>query len=66
VWQMTNDLYSNGTNQYLILKGGSYYLPASSWWYVEGGPRELNYTQKLMRIAPGFERNGTTGFRCVR
>jgi formylglycine-generating enzyme required for sulfatase activity len=66
VWQMTNDLYSNGSNQYLIIKGGSYYLPASSWWYVEGGPRELNYTQKLMRIAPGFERNGTTGFRCVR
>ena len=66
VWQITNDVYSNGTNQFLILKGGSYYLPASSWWYVEGGPRELSYTQKLMRISPGFERNGTTGFRCAR
>lgn len=66
VWQMTNDLYSNGSNQYIIVKGGSYYLPASSWWYVEGGPRELNYTQKLMRISPGFERNATTGFRCAR
>jgi formylglycine-generating enzyme required for sulfatase activity len=66
VWQLTNDVYRNGTNTYLILKGGSYYLPASSWWYVEGGPRELNYTQKLLRIAPGFERNGTVGFRCAR
>lgn len=66
VWQMTNDVYSNGSNQYLIVKGGSYYLPASSWWYVEGGPRELNYTQKLLRVSPGFERNGTVGFRCAR
>lgn len=66
VWQLTNDVYKTGNSQYVIIKGGSYYLPASSWWYVEGGPRELNYTQKLMRISPGFERNGTTGFRCVR
>jgi formylglycine-generating enzyme required for sulfatase activity len=66
VWQLTNDVYDNGTNQFLILKGGSYYLPASSWWYVEGGPRELNYAQKLLRVAPGWERNAATGFRCVK
>lgn len=66
VWQLTNDLYDNGTNYFLILKGGSYFLPASSWWYVEGGPRELTYSQKLLRVSPGFERNGTVGFRCVR
>ncbi len=66
VWQLTNDLYINGANTFLILKGGSYYLPASSWWYVEGGPRTLNYSQKLLRVSPGFERNATTGFRCVK
>ncbi len=66
VWQLTNDRYDNGTNEMLILKGGSYFLPTSSWWYVEGGPRELTYTQKLLRVSPGFERNATTGFRCVR
>ncbi len=65
VWQLCNDVYDNGTNYFLILKGGSYYLPASSWWYVEGGPRELTYSQKLLRLSPGFERNATTGFRCV-
>lgn len=65
VWQMTNDQYDNGTNYFGILKGGSYYLPASSWWYVEGGPRELTYSQKWLRVSPGFERNATTGFRCV-
>jgi gamma-glutamyl hercynylcysteine S-oxide synthase len=66
VWQLTDDLYDNGTNYFIMLKGGSYFLPASSWWYVEGGPRELTYTQKLLRVSPGFERNGTTGFRCLR
>ena len=66
VWQLTNDVYMNGANTFLILKGGSYYRAASSWWYVEGGPRELTYSQKLMRIGPGFERNATTGFRCVK
>lgn len=65
VWQLTNDEYDNGTNYFLVVKGGSYFLPASSWWYVEGGPRELTYTQKLLRISQGFERCGTVGFRCV-
>jgi iron(II)-dependent oxidoreductase len=66
VWQMCHDIYDNGTNYFGILKGGSYFLPASSWWYVEGGPRELTYTQKLLRVSPGFERNATVGFRCVK
>lgn len=65
VWQLTNDEYDNGANYFLVVKGGSYFLPASSWWYVEGGPRELTYTQKLLRISQGFERCGTVGFRCV-
>ncbi len=66
VWQLTNDIYDNGTNYFGILKGGGYFLPASSWWYVEGGPRELTYSQKLLRLSPGFERNATVGFRCVK
>ncbi len=66
VWQLTNDLYDNGTNRFIVLKGGSYFAAASSWWYVEGGPRELTYTQKLLRIAPGWERSATVGFRCVK
>ena len=65
VWQLTNDLYDNGTNQMIILKGGSYFKPSSSWWYVQGGPRETHYRQMLLRVSPGFERNETVGFRCV-
>ncbi|HEY0742984.1 MAG TPA: SUMF1/EgtB/PvdO family nonheme iron enzyme, partial [Chryseosolibacter sp.] len=66
VWQLTNDLYESGSYRYIMLKGGSYYKPSSSWWYVQGGPRELNYRQFLLRVSQGFERNATIGFRCVK
>jgi formylglycine-generating enzyme required for sulfatase activity len=66
VWQMTNDVYSSGSYTYIIMKGGSYFRPSSSWWYVQGGPRELTYRQQLLRVSQGFERNATVGFRCVK
>lgn len=66
VWQMTNDWYQNDTYQYIILKGGSYYKPGGSWWYVQGGPKPLHYRQMLLRVSQGFERNATVGFRCVK
>ncbi|MBC7851731.1 MAG: SUMF1/EgtB/PvdO family nonheme iron enzyme, partial [Chitinophagaceae bacterium] len=66
VWQLTNDEYITGNYKYVLLKGGSYFKPSSSWWYVQSGPRELHYRQFLLRVSPGFERNGTVGFRCVR
>jgi len=66
VWQMTNDLYKSGSYDYIIMKGGSYYNPASSWWYVQGGPRELHYREHLLRVSQSFERNATVGFRCVK
>ena len=65
VWQLTNDEYSSGSYKYIIMKGGSYFKPSGSWWYVQGGPRELTYAQYLLRVSPGFERNATVGFRCI-
>ncbi len=65
VWQLTNDLYESGSYRYIMMKGGSYFKPSSSWWYVQGGPRELHYRQYLLRVSQGFERNATVGFRCV-
>jgi len=65
VWQLTNDIYDNGSHYFIIIRGGSYYYPTSSWWYVKGGPQPLNKTQMLLRVSPGFERNATVGFRCV-
>ena len=66
VWQMTNDMYDNVYYRYVMLKGGSYFRPASSYWYVQGGPKELNFRQYLLRVSPSFERNSTVGFRCVK
>jgi hypothetical protein len=66
VWQLTNDIYDNGAYYFIIIRGGSYYYPTSSWWYVKGGPQPLNKTQMLLRVSPGFERNATVGFRCVK
>jgi formylglycine-generating enzyme required for sulfatase activity len=66
VWQMTNDMYFNGTNYFTVIRGGSYYKPDSSWWYLQGGPQSLDKTQIQLLVSPGFDRNATVGFRCVR
>ena len=65
VWQLTNSKYVSGSYEYIMMKGGSYFKPAGSWWYVQAGPRELTYVQYLLRVSQGFERNATVGFRCV-
>jgi formylglycine-generating enzyme required for sulfatase activity len=66
VWQMTNDMYFNGTNYFTVIRGGSYYKPESSWWYMQGGPQPLDKTQILLMVSPGFDRSPTVGFRCVK
>jgi formylglycine-generating enzyme required for sulfatase activity len=65
VWQMTGDVYFNGTYYFVIMKGGSHYKPTSSWWYVKGGPQPNNWHQQLLLVSPSFDRNATVGFRCV-
>ncbi|HVN59473.1 MAG TPA: SUMF1/EgtB/PvdO family nonheme iron enzyme [Bacteroidales bacterium] len=66
VWQMTNDLYYNGAYYFIMIRGGSYYKPDSSWWYIQGGPQQLDKTQIMLLVSPGFDRNSTVGFRCVK
>lgn len=66
VWQMTNDMYFNGTSYFTIIRGGSYYKPDSSWWYIQGGPQQLDRTQIMLLVSPGFDRSSTVGFRCVK
>ena len=66
VWQLTNDEYDDGSYRFVMMRGGSYYQPTASWWYVQGGPRPLTERQVLLRVAPGFDRNSTVGFRLVK
>ena len=63
---MTSDIYFNGTNYLGVIRGGSYYKPESSWWYIQGGPQPLDKTQILLMVSPGFDRSPTVGFRCAK
>ena len=65
VWQMCDEEYSDGTFIFSMIRGGSWYLPTSSWWYIQGGPQPNDRTQMLLRTSPGFDRSATVGFRCV-
>ncbi len=65
VWQMTNDVYDNGSYTFVIIRGGSFYNPDGRW-YLKGGPQPLDHTQMLLMVSPGYDRSPTVGFRCVR
>ncbi len=66
VWQYTSDVYENGSNTFVIIRGGSYFKPSSSWWYIKGGPQPLSQTQMMLLVSPGYDRSATVGFRCVK
>lgn len=66
VWQMTGDCYFNGAYYYNIIRGGSFYHPTSSIWYVTGGALPVDHPEMLLLISPGLDRNATVGFRCVK
>lgn len=66
VWQMTNDVYFNSAYYYNIIRGGSYYHPTSSIWYVTGGAVPADHPEMLLLISPALNRNATVGFRCVK
>ncbi len=66
VWQMTDEVWCNGAYYYNIIRGGSWFRPESSWWYIKGGPQPLTTTQMQLLVSPGYDRSATVGFRCVR
>jgi formylglycine-generating enzyme required for sulfatase activity len=66
VWQIIDDIYDNGAYTYAIIRGGSFYAPEKSEWYVKSGPLAADRVQILLLIASGLDRNSTVGFRCVK
>jgi len=66
VWQLTADVYDDGSYYFETMRGGSYYRPTSSVWYVQGGPAPVDRQQMLLLVSPGFDRSATVGFRCVK
>lgn len=66
VWQLTNDVYDNGSYTFGMIRGGSHYNPTASYWYVKGGPQPVDNPQILLLVSPALDRNATVGFRCVK
>lgn len=66
VWQYTSDRFYNGSYYFSILKGGSYYFPDSSIWYVKGGVLPVTHHEMILHISSSFDRCATIGFRCVK
>jgi formylglycine-generating enzyme required for sulfatase activity len=66
VWQHTNDVYDNGSYFFGMIRGGSYYNPRGSVWYVQGGPQPVDNPQILLMVSSALDRNATVGFRCVK
>jgi gamma-glutamyl hercynylcysteine S-oxide synthase len=64
VWQWTDEFIDEHTRGG-ILRGGSYYQPQGSLWYFPQAYR-LDQHGKLLLMAPGKDRAGTIGFRCVK
>ncbi len=63
VWQWTDEFTDDHTRA-AILRGGSYYQPQGSKWYFPQAYRNQQHG-KLLLMAPGYDRSGTLGFRCV-
>jgi gamma-glutamyl hercynylcysteine S-oxide synthase len=64
VWQWTEEFTDEHTRA-AILRGGEYYQPQGSIWYFPQAYRNSEHS-KLLLMAPGYDRSGGVGFRCVR
>lgn len=63
VWQWTDEYVDEHTRN-AVLKGcGFYHAQTSKWYFPEA--YELNKYGKYLLMAPGLDRAGTIGFRCV-
>jgi formylglycine-generating enzyme required for sulfatase activity len=64
VWQWTDE-YTDDHTRGGIVRGGNYYQPQGSIWYFPQAYRNDEHG-KLLLMAPGYDRSGGVGFRCVK
>jgi iron(II)-dependent oxidoreductase len=64
VWQWTDEFEDEHTRA-AIVRGGEYYQPQGSIWYFPEAYRNDEHSKYLL-MAPGYDRSGGVGFRCVR
>jgi iron(II)-dependent oxidoreductase len=64
VWQWTDEYVDEHTRA-AIVRGGEYYQPQGSIWYFPLAFSNFEHG-KLLLMAPGYDRSGGVGFRCVK
>jgi formylglycine-generating enzyme required for sulfatase activity len=65
IWEWTESERSDGRTRFCIIRGGSWFEAKGSGWYVDGGPRPVNFATKFLLMWPGLDRCSTVGFRCA-
>ena len=66
VWEWTESERDDGHTRFCILRGGSWFKPEGSGWYMPGGPQPCTSHAKFLLLWPGLDRCATIGFRCVK
>lgn len=64
VWQWT-DVFEDDHTRAALLKGGSYYRPSGSGWYLRQTQRVDEHNKYLLMDDP-YDRSGGVGFRCIQ
>lgn len=64
-WEWTESEHTDGRTRFCMIRGGAYYAAKGSGWYMDGGPRPVNFSEKFLMMWPGLDRCATIGFRCV-
>jgi len=65
VWEWTESERDDGHTRFAIIRGGSWFRPEGSLWYVQGGPQPCTSHTKLLLRGPSLDRSATIGFRCA-
>ncbi len=65
VWHWTESERSDGRTRFCLLRGGAWFSAKGSNWYLDGGPRPVDFATKFLLTWPGLDRCSTIGFRCV-
>jgi sulfatase modifying factor 1 len=65
VWSWTESEHRDGRTRWVVLKGGSWWHAEGSDWYVDGGPRDPEWSVRLLLTGGGLARSECIGFRCA-
>ncbi|SEE40212.1 SUMF1/EgtB/PvdO family nonheme iron enzyme [Jiangella alba] len=65
VWNLTESEHTDGRTRFVVLKGGSDWLPTGSDWYFDGGRRTPDFSAKYLLMGAGLDRSPSVGFRCA-